>query len=63
MTYLTREQAADYLGCQPCTLAKWASKGTGPTYYRRGRNTAYLQQDLDAWRDTHQRRDPAKGNA
>lgn len=60
MPYLNREDAAAYLGCQPSTLAKWAARKTGPTYYRRGRRTGYLIEDLDAWRDAHQLRSPAK---
>ena len=60
MKYLNREQAAAYLGFKSSTLAKWASQGTGPAYYRRGRQTGYLQQDLHAWQETHQRVAPKK---
>ncbi len=60
MTFLNREQAAAYLGFKPCTLAKWASQGIGPAYYRRGRGTAYRQKDLDDWQEEHQRVSPTK---
>ena len=60
MTYLNREEAAAYLGCEPSTLGKWASRGIGPAYFRRGRRTHYLRTDLDNWRDTYQRRNPAQ---
>jgi excisionase family DNA binding protein len=47
--YLTREQAAAYLCISIPTLARWASRKTGPRYYRLGRHARYVQQDLDVF--------------
>ena len=47
--YLSREQAAAYLWVSVPTLARWASRKTGPRYYRLGRNAMYVQADLDAF--------------
>jgi len=47
--YLTREQAAAYLCVGVPTLARWASRKTGPRYYRLGRHARYVQQDLDGF--------------
>ena len=53
--YLTREQAADYLGVSLGTLARWASNRHGPQYYKVGRRTKYLAHDLDAFIETRRR--------
>jgi excisionase family DNA binding protein len=53
--YLNREDAAAYLGVSPGTLARWASNGEGPRYYRLGRSTKYLPHDLDAFIETRRR--------
>lgn len=53
--YLMREQAAEYLGVSVPTLARWASKNKGPTYYRLGGRAKYLQQDLDAYIETRRK--------
>jgi excisionase family DNA binding protein len=47
--YLSRAEAATYLGVSIPTLARWASQKTGPRYYRLGRNARYLPADLDAF--------------
>jgi excisionase family DNA binding protein len=52
---LTRETAAAYLGVSPGTLARWASEGEGPHYYKVGRATKYLPHDLDAFIETRRR--------
>ena len=44
-----RNEAAEYIGCSPETLATWASRGGGPPYLRIGRKVVYLQSDLDVW--------------
>lgn len=47
---LSRKQAAEYLGRQPQTLAKWASQGVGPKYIRpRGGKVIYRRADIDDW--------------
>jgi phage terminase Nu1 subunit (DNA packaging protein) len=49
---VSRESLGELWGIPPKTLAKWASEGTGPPYYRLGRAARY---DLDAatrWLET-----------
>lgn len=49
-TWLTRKEAADYLGLKPATLAAWAVQGRGPSFARiSARCVRYAQQDLDTW--------------
>jgi len=50
--YLNRAEAATYLCVSVPTLARWASKNTGPPYYRIGHNARYLQADLDAFAES-----------
>lgn len=45
--FLTRRQAAVYLKISVATLARWASQGTGPAYYKLAGVTRYLRSDLD----------------
>ena len=45
---MDRKNAAIYLGLAVKTLAMHASRGTGPTYVKRGR-VFYYRADLDAW--------------
>ena len=48
--YLSRKQAAQYLGViSPATLAKLAVVGGGPRYYKLSRRVGYRIEDLDAW--------------
>ena len=45
---LTREQAAEYLGIKPQTLAVWATSRRYPlAYVRVGRSVRYLRSELD----------------
>jgi len=46
-TYLTRKEAASYLGVRVTALARWASEQRGPAYYRIGRDARYRVDDLD----------------
>lgn len=47
---LTREEAAEYLGLKPQTLAKWACRGRyGVPFIRLGGLVRYRRSDLDAW--------------
>lgn len=45
---MDRKNASRYLGLSVKTLAMHASRGTGPTYVKRGR-VFYYRDDLDAW--------------
>ena len=47
--YLHPGQAATILGVQPRTLARWRSEGSGPKYYKFGRQIRYLLPDLSEW--------------
>lgn len=52
--YLTRQEAAQYLTERGLrishrTLAKFASQGGGPTYYKFGFRTLYQPDELMAW--------------
>lgn len=51
-TRLTPDEAADYLGLSPKTLANWRSAGTGPTHLRVGGRIQYRVQDLDEFLST-----------
>ena len=44
---MDRKNAARYLGLSVKTLAMHASRGTGPSFVKRGR-VFYFQEDLDA---------------
>lgn len=47
--WLTRGELADRLGLPVKTLARWASKGTGPLYARMGRHVRYRLSDVLEW--------------
>lgn len=47
---MTREQAAQYLGIAPQTLAAWAATGRySLPFVKLGRLVRYRRVDLDAW--------------
>lgn len=47
---LSTEEAAEYLGVQPQTLALWRSTGRYKIPYMKvGRRVYYRESDLDAW--------------
>lgn len=51
--FLSRIQAANFLGLQPQSLAKMASEGRGPRYVKYGgRTVRYRMKDLIAFVDT-----------
>lgn len=47
--WLTRSEAAEYLRVKPQTLASLACRCLGPRYYKAGKLTRYLRDDLDDW--------------
>lgn len=55
--FLTRDEAAEYLGVSVPTMARWASKAVGPSFYKVGRHTKYRPQDLDAFIESRRRPD------
>ena len=46
---LSRQEAAVLLAVPPKTLARWASLGQGPAFFKVGRHTRYAHTDLEAW--------------
>jgi excisionase family DNA binding protein len=61
-TFMTRKEAAGYLDVSVPSLARWASLGIGPAYYKLGRQTRYLKTDLDAF-ITSRRKPGVEGKA
>ncbi|MGV9613244.1 helix-turn-helix transcriptional regulator [Nocardia xishanensis] len=52
--WLTRKEAADYMGIHPRTLANWAAAGRGPRYSKpSGSSCMYRLGDLDAYLQAH----------
>jgi|SRR6185312_16494264 excisionase family DNA binding protein len=47
--WLSRGELAERLGLPVKTLARWASKGTGPLYARMGRHVRYRLSDVLVW--------------
>lgn len=47
--WLSRREAAKYLGISFSTLAHMVSRGEGPRFYRYGNRARYLKSDLDSW--------------
>jgi excisionase family DNA binding protein len=45
--WLTRQEAADYLGFAYKTLENWAGRGTGPEMKRIGRTPRYHRDELE----------------
>ena len=46
---LSTNEAAAFLGVQPCTLEVWRCKKRGPKYSKLGSRVMYDQQDLENW--------------
>ncbi len=46
---MTTDQAAEYLGFAPNTLARYRSEKKGPDYYKIGREIRYNVADLNRW--------------
>jgi excisionase family DNA binding protein len=49
LLYLKRQQAAAYLNISVATLARWASQGIGPAYFKLAGSTRYHRSDLEAF--------------
>jgi excisionase family DNA binding protein len=49
---ISRADAARYLGVSVSTLARWASKNEGPSYYVIGARARYRLGDLDNFIET-----------
>ncbi len=46
---LSRQEAAEYLGFRPATLARWAWRKTGPRFHVVGRRARHAPEDLNAF--------------
>ena len=46
---MARNDAANYLGLKPKTLAMWAMEGKGPQAHRVGGRCFYYKHDLDTF--------------
>lgn len=53
---LSTNEAADYLGLHPTTLATWRTQGRGPRFVKVGsRNVRYRANEIERWLDENQR--------
>lgn len=62
-SFLTTDEAADYVGLQKSTLEAWRCRGGGPRFVKMGRAVRYRQADLDAWIETRLRENTISGAA
>lgn len=61
-SFLTTQEAAEYLGLKPSTLEKWRVVGGGPEFRKLGgRSVRYHRDDLDAWAAANKRRNTSQG--
>lgn len=59
--YLSRMEAAHYLGVSGSTLARWAMLGEGPRFHKVGGKARYKIADLDTYIDS-KAVEPARAN-
>lgn len=45
----SERDVAEYLGVAPATVRFWRWAGTGPKYWRVGRNIRYSKADIDSY--------------
>ncbi|WP_236566882.1 helix-turn-helix transcriptional regulator [Nocardia sp. CY41] len=50
--WLTRAEVAQMFGVPVKTVAEWASKGTGPDFYKIGRYARYKLSDCLTWAES-----------
>lgn len=62
-SFLTTDEAAEYVGLQKSTLEAWRCRGGGPRFVKMGRAVRYRQADLDAWIETRLRENTISGAA
>lgn len=46
---LSRVEVAELLGVPAKTVARWASLGEGPAFFKVGRHTRYRDRDVERW--------------
>ena len=49
VSYLTPQQAGQYINLSPRTLEKMRSDGGGPRFRKLGKRIRYTKADLDSW--------------
>lgn len=58
---MDQKTAAEWLGCQPSTLAKWRVVGGGPQYFKLGSLVRYAKEDLQAYVDDRKIQSTSEG--
>ena len=53
--YLTRQEAAKYLGLSYQALSRWASRGEGPAFHKFSDTCFYEREDLERFKATYVR--------
>ena len=59
--YLTRREAAEYLGLAAGYLGNLATRGLGPGYIKLGRKVLYPVEELERWIEQNGRRVRTRG--
>jgi predicted site-specific integrase-resolvase len=60
---LREQEAANYIGVAPKTLANWRVSGFGPAFVKLGGAVRYLRGDLDSFIKQNRRRSTSDGPA
>lgn len=61
--YLTRQEAAQYLGLSYPTLSHWAIRGEGPACHKFGNTCFYERKDVERFKATYVRPKGGRGAA
>jgi excisionase family DNA binding protein len=54
-TFLTTQEAAEFLKLQRATLEAWRCRGGGPRFVKLGRAVRYHRDDLSRWVESRTR--------
>ena len=54
-SFLTVQEAANFLRLSAVTLCRWRIEGAGPSYCKFGRRVVYERSDLIAWGQAQKR--------
>ncbi|MBG6218437.1 putative DNA-binding transcriptional regulator AlpA [Arthrobacter sp. CAN_A6] len=52
---LKADQAGEWIGKSPASLAQWRYLGIGPKFIKAGRTIRYRESDIAAWLDAQTR--------
>ena len=50
-TYLTQNEASEFLRLSARTLERWRVEGNGPRFHRFGKRVVYSKTALESWAD------------